>query len=392
MSEMPDTPDFDFWPVHQTISKVAHAADHVTLHWSDGKTCQMDAVLLRENCPAPETTHRLSREMVIAPTDIPAELRIKACKIDAVGALCVHWMPEDVHSRYHPGWLRAHSYFDETTHRTSTCVLWNAASQPVPPTFDGPTALGSSKIFLSWLEALRDYGVSRLENLPLQDGMLEDVAQRVGSIRETNFGRIYTLAIKDVPDSNAFTSLALPQHIDLPTRETPPGLQFLFCRANTTSGGEGSYCDAYKIAEDIRTNDPDIFESLITDVWHYNNRAKTTDYRASGPLVELDSDGAISSVRFNTWLRSPMRAPLDIQSRAYRAYRHFTAMAQSPTYQMKVDYRAGDLFAFDNRRALHGRRAYDAGGGERYIEGVYSDRDELYSRIRILGRRMRAQH
>ena len=55
---------------------------------------------------------------------------------------------------------------------------------------------------------------------------------------------------------------------------------------------------------------------------------------------------------------------------------------------MIFDYRPGDLVAFDNRRVLHGRNGYDAQGGERFIEGIYSDRDDLLSAIRTTRRHL----
>ena len=197
---------------------------------------------------------------------------------------------------------------------------------------------------------------------------------------------MYTLAIKDNPDSNAFTSDALFQHIDMPTRECPHGLQFLFCRGNTTSGGEGIYTDGYRIAEDLRIEEPEHFKALCEITWTYNNRSKTTSYRASGPVIERDSASNITGIRYNTWLRAPLVAPLEEQARAYRSYRAFAARAQDPSYQIVIAYRPGDLLAFDNRRALHGRRGYDAEGGTRFIEGIYADRDDLHSAIRTLER------
>jgi gamma-butyrobetaine dioxygenase len=45
--------------------------------------------------------------------------------------------------------------------------------------------------------------------------------------------------------------------------------------------------------------------------------------------------------------------------------------------------------AFDNLRILHGRDAYTAGDGARWLRGCYSERDELESRIRLLERERR---
>ena len=262
---------------------------------------------------------------------------------------------------------------------------------PDPPTFDGMSALDDSDVLLKWLEALRDTGVSRLEGLDDSDSMLFDVVQRIGSIRETNFGRMYVLEIKDDPDSNAFTSGALIQHMDMPTRENPPGLQFLYCRRNTTTGGEGVYVDGFKVAHDMREEEPDMFEALTTINWEFRNKSKTSDYRATGPVIGLDDQGRPDDIRITAWLRSPLKAPPETVDLAYRSVRQFMRRTESADYQMIIKYRAGDLLAFDNRRALHGRRGYDARGGERYIEGCYADRDDLYSKIRTLKRQRKAK-
>ena len=388
MLDLPGTPDFDVWPItHHAVAAIA-AGEALAVSWSDGVETRHHALMLRENSPDPETIHPQAREMAISPLDIPADIAFKDVEIDDAGAVAVTWS-DGRESRYHPGWLRAHGWTPEPE-TPSVPELWLGCELIEPPSFDGPAALEDPTLFLRWLEALRDYGVARLRGLPQQDGLLEEIVTRIGPIRESNFGRRYVLEIKDVPDSQAYTSGKLLQHIDLPTRETPFGLQFLYTRANTTSGGEGIYVDAYRIADDLRREEPEHYQSLTTDVWEYNNRARTSDYRGRGPVIETDAEGRIIGIRYNTFLRAPLKAPVEIQARAYRAYRAFCARAQDPRYELLVRYEPGDLFAFDNRRALHGRRGYDAKGGVRFIEGVYSDRDDLYSRIRLLKRQRRA--
>ncbi len=380
-----ETPDFDVWPI---THKIAHAEAHgasVRVTWDDGEACDYHAFFLRENSPDEATIHPLSRESVISPLDLPDDLTCEHVLLDAEGALVVTWSHGGHVSRYNPGWLRAHGWF-ETEDQGSSQILWAAKDLSKPPTFDGPSALTDDRLFLAWLEALQTYGVARLQGLPQEDGLLERVVERIGPVRESNFGRSYTLEIKDDPDSNAFTSAPLLQHMDMPTRECPHGLQFLFCRRNTAKGGEGLYCDGYRIAEDMRREEPEHFHSLTTDIWEHNNRAKTSSYRASGPIIETSPGGGVTGLRITSWLRAPLKAPLDVQDRAYRAVRAFTARAQDERYLMRITYRPGDLLAFDNRRALHGRAGYDAQGGERFIEGIYADRDDLYSQIRTLKR------
>ena len=385
ISTLPLTPDFETWPVDQNPVSVETKEGALVIDWADGKISHHHALLLAENDPSLDTLHPLSRESILTPGDLPDDLNVTGARILTDGAIEISWSHRRRPSCFHPGWLRGNAWIDPVDH-VDKPILWTGLSQPYPPTFDGPSALRNEKVFYQWLSAVRDHGVARLEGLPNEDGLLVRTVERIGPIRESNFGRMYTLEIKDVPDSNAFTSRALPPHIDMPTRECPHGLQFLFCRENTVLGGEGIYVDGFKIAEDMAQEEPDHFAALCEIEWTYNNRSKTSSYKATGPVVERSKFGAVSGIRYNTWLRSPLAASLRDQDRGYRSYRAFEKRVRDPAYQMTLRYRSGDLVAFDNRRVLHGRAGYQADVGTRFIEGIYADRDDLYSTLRILSR------
>ena len=186
--------------------------------------------LLRENSPDESTIHPKSREMLISPLDVPADLNAVLAQVTADGVLVVEWSTGDS-SQYHPGWLRQYAWFegDDAQYRLSAVtnkIRWDAETLTKPPSFDGSRVLNNKSECLKWLEALSIYGVARLTGLPDEDGLLEKTVRSIGPPRESNFGPQYVLEIKDDPDSNAFTSGALLQHIDMPTRECPHGLQF----------------------------------------------------------------------------------------------------------------------------------------------------------------------
>ena len=390
MNQLPWVPDFNHYPLEQGIKHAFAKGTFVNVVWQDGCESQYDVFLLRENSPDPEIVHPKSRELLISPLDIPSNLKAISATVASSGALEIHWSTGQI-NQYHPGWLRAHAWFNDKEVESPLPLLtdqflWDAETLNSPPSFDGPGAITNDLELLTWLEALNRYGIARLRGLPNQDGLLEKVVRTIGPPRESNFGPQYVLEIKDEPDSNAFTSAALLQHIDMPTRECPHGLQFLFCRTNTTSGGEGVYVDGFRIAQELRKREPAVFKSLTEISWVFNNRSRTCDYRAQGPVIALNSQGSVKEVRITAWLRAPLKAPLKIQQQAYKAVRVFTEYAQNEKYQLIFRYEPGDLLSFDNRRILHGRRAYSANKGERYIEGIYADRDELYSRIRTLRR------
>lgn len=389
---LPWTPDFEQYSNRIELQRAEVGEGSVQLFWADGRSNRFDVFLLRENSPDEETIHPRSRELKISPLEIPADLQAVEAEVDAGGALRVTWSTGE-HSRFHPGWLRAHAWFDDENNAPAlqpltTCQHWQASNLPEPPGFDGHAVMENETMMLKWLEALSCYGIARLRGFPDEDGLLQRVVECIGPIRESNFGRQYVLEIKTNPDSNAFTSDALLQHIDMPTRESPHGLQFLYCRTNSARGGEGVYVDGFRISEIIREEAPEDFEALTQIPWVYKNRAMQSDYRAEAPAIRLDRYGNFLEVRVTAWLRAPMKAPLATQQRAYRAIRTFTRYAQDPAYQMVFRYEAGDLLAFDNRRVLHGRRGYSADGGQRFIEGIYADRDDLHSKIRILRRKI----
>ncbi|MEM9359603.1 MAG: TauD/TfdA family dioxygenase, partial [Pseudomonadota bacterium] len=137
----------------------------------------------------------------------------------------------------------------------------------------------------------------------------------------------------------------------------------------------------------MRREEPENFASLSTIIWEFKNRAKDSDYRAYGPVFSLDQAGALNEVRYTPWLRAPLRAPIDIQTKAYHSIRAFMRRNADPKYQLHVTYRPGDLLAFDNRRVLHGRSSYSEAGGHRHLEGCYADRDDLHSAIRLMHRK-----
>jgi len=76
------------------------------------------------------------------------------------------------------------------------------------------------------------------------------VVERIGPVRPTTFGRLFHVKVNpgSGPGSNAYTTLGLSPHTDLPTREYQPGVQFLHCLANAARGGAGVMVDGYAVA------------------------------------------------------------------------------------------------------------------------------------------------
>ena len=51
--------------------------------------------------------------------------------------------------------------------------------------------------------------------------------------------------------------------MDLPWFENPPGYQFLHCLINSANGGDSSAVDGFAVADYLKNNEKDIFDTLV---------------------------------------------------------------------------------------------------------------------------------
>ena len=77
------------------------------------------------------------------------------------------------------------------------------------------------------------------------------------------------------------------------------------------------------------------------------------------PTICLSDAGELVEVHYNERTRGPMELPAAAVGRVYRALARFQAIALRPENCVEVKMKAGDCVAFNNRRILHGRKAFD---------------------------------
>lgn len=391
MAEPAPIPDFDVYPAHHAIAEAEAWQGGARVVWSDGHVSRFHALWLRDNCPCDQCVSPDTREQQFDISTVPDDLAVHTVGVDGSGALTVAW-PDGHAGRYHPGWLRAHCYSgapaeSEPPGWPQPVTTWGANF--AIPTFDGRRVLDDDGELLAWLEALHGCGLTLLTDCPLDEGAVERYADRISFLRQTNFGRVFDVRTKADPDSSAYTALELPLHTDLPTRELQPGLQFLLCRVNDATGGDSIMADGFRIAEALRDEEPHHFEALTTLPMEFRNRATVSDYRQRIPAIRLDGDGRIAEIRLGNFLRGPQQVDEADMPRLYAAYRRFMAMTREDRFRVSFRLTTGVMAAFDNRRVLHARAAFDPASGDRHLQGCYVDTDELLSRLRILRREAR---
>jgi gamma-butyrobetaine dioxygenase len=64
-------------------------------------------------------------------------------------------------------------------------------------------------------------------------------------------------------------------------------------------------------------------------------------------------------VHYNERTRGPLELQASEMGRVYQALARFQAIVLRPENCVEVKMKAGDCVAFNNRRILHGRKAFD---------------------------------
>lgn len=379
--------DFRTYPLISALNGVQALADRVLVKWADNRVSPFHHQWLRDNCPCAQCVYTVTREQVLEIVDVAQDLTATDAGIDGQGCLSIDWQ-DGHHSRFDPGWLRAHAYDDESrAERLASkpgARLWY--SDLALPVFEYSALMNDNSALLQWLLAVRDVGLTQVRGVPTEPGSLTLIAQRISFIRESNFGVLFNVQSRADADSNAYTAFNLPLHSDLPTRELQPGLQFLHCLVNDAEGGESIFVDGFAIAQALREEDPASFQALCEIPVEFRNKDRHSDYRCLAPIIALNALGQVSEIRMANFLRGPFDTSVEQMPTLYRAYRRFIEMTREQRFRVMQRLKPGELWCFDNRRTLHARNAFDPATGARHFQGCYVDRDELLSRILVLQR------
>lgn len=391
------TPDFYNY-AWSPLTGLARDGRFLQLQWADGTELAAFDLWLRENAVGAGGVDLATREGLIDPADLGEETSVQNAWLRSDGALVVTWNPDGAEATYHPGWLR---HVAEGQHLASSWIppvrKWTGADLVEPPTHDGSRVLDDDQVMNDWVNDMLSWGIGRLRGAPLDPDFGLAIGDRLGAVRDTNFGPIWDVkadvALAGSADTNstANTNFRLGPHTDLPTRETPPGFQFLHCVANTTEGGYSTMADGEAVVDALAAEHPEHYEALTTLRWIFFNRGPGIDHRWSGPMIDHGVPGAPLTLRAFYPVRGfPDMAPEDMP-RAYAAMTCFSQMAAAERFQMRYPFEPGDMIGFDNRRILHGRDAYSA-GGQRHLRGIYVDQDEVRSYARVANRKRATDH
>ena len=303
-----------------------------------------------------------------------------------------------------------------------------AGTWPSELLFSYDAVLADDTVCLQWLQRLWGRGLTVLRGAPRgRTGAVEALGRRLGFLRATNYGATFDVKDKPAPENQAYTSAALPMHTDLPFYAHPPGIQLLHCvrpapPGPAGRGGESLFVDGLAAGAALRTRQPEHFDTLASHRAVFVDDAPARYHmRAAHPVLQMDNEdeGVLVGVNYNEGVRASYAddlvnagsgglahepEPEEAVAAFYGALSALGAIFEEPGMVLEARLEAGDVAVFNNRRVLHGRRAYtststptsaptgdpqaeEEGGQGRYLQGGYVDWDEVHSFYRVLAER-----
>ncbi|KAJ3498622.1 hypothetical protein NLJ89_g10195 [Agrocybe chaxingu] len=260
-----------------------------------------------------------------------------------------------------------------------------------PPTVAYEEAMAADDRGLyKWLSNIYKFGFSFVSGVPATPEATEELSERIGFIRETQYGKFWDFTSDLAKGDTAYTTLALGAHTDNTYFTDPCGLQLFHLLSHTDgTGGATLLVDGFYAASIMKELHPEAYELLSCvrvpahaagEPGSLYTPAPPTGY----PVLGHDAvTGELVQVRWNNDDRSVMtRLEAGEVEKWYDAIRVWNKCLTSADSEYWVQLQPGTAVVVDNHRVLHGRSAFD---GKRRMCGAYIGVDEYRSKLVVLG-------
>ena len=370
-----------------SISKISKNGTYLQVIWDDGKESKFNYMWLRDNCP---TAHdKDSRHRMFNILDVSENINPKKYNLNSDGKLEIEWSEGNHVSHYDINWLRENCYTIKNNEEyKSPYQLWDGSLEKNIHSIyiDHNEIISSEEGLVKWLDLLHYKGIAIVYNAPVEKNSAFPVLNRISHTRETFFKTPFEVINIPKPNNSAYTAHALQNHMDLPWFENPPGYQFLHCLVNSAKGGDSSAVDGFAVAEYLKNNEKEIFETLVNVPLKFRDMDYTQESHRGfhAPAISLTKDGDFHDIRFSVATMDVLDCHPDLMEKVYKAHHRFGNLLHDDRFQIKFRLGPGDIYSFNNRRVLHGRTEFDPNSGHRHLQGYYMDRDEIIGRLNYL--------
>ncbi|ORY71478.1 uncharacterized protein BCR38DRAFT_307753, partial [Pseudomassariella vexata] len=349
----------------------------------------LDRHWLRDACTCELCVDPDSGQKNYGTCDVPLELPIQNCRKTAEGELEVVWQNdflsrqgENHVSKYSADWIQ--SFFFPAPYgsfKLPNRIFWDKAIfEKDRITLDYNHWMASGRDFVQGMLQLRTHGLLFLKNVPESEESVIHVANQIGNLQETLYGRTWNVRSKPQAENVAYTNSFLGLHQDLLYTVDPPRIQILHCLENTCEGGESLFSDGLRAAHLMKLGPAHFFKPLIHKVLRYEYKKHNHHYQQVRAVVHQNLEKVYWSPPFQASDQNLLKTGQG--SKHYRAWveaaTKFRKLLEDDPWMYEYKMKPGECVLFDNLRILHGRKQFDTSSGRRWLKGAYVAHD-VYS-------------
>jgi gamma-butyrobetaine dioxygenase len=256
-----------------------------------GQVLRFPAMWLRDSCPCAECADPASGQKLHDVTDIPPDCAV--AEVHAMDdAVAVTFAPDGHRSEFAVDWLLAQAADEQRDTREP----WHTQAELGElPQLSWHRYIGHPMQRARALESVLRRGFVILHDVPPREGMVTQVAETFGFVRETNYGRLFDVRIEPAPGNLAFTSREILPHTDNPYRDPVPTLQLLHCLRAADEGGDTGLVDGLAAAVALRAQDRAAYDVITGTTVRFEYKDPGAELRTSQPLIQLGPDGTVRS-------------------------------------------------------------------------------------------------
>ena len=326
---------------------------------------------IRDNCPCKDCRVEETKEKRFMLNSIPANIKPKSVDVNDK-AVNVFW-PDNHETVIH---FQDIEFLKKS--RKPKKILW--ANDFIPNYYDWSDFLEDDNVAIDAFSEFIAQGAICISNSPCIPGSLEDLAPRLGPIREVLFERIHNVSVDGHIYNIAHTSLEVPPHNDFASYSWPPSVQALHMLQNECDGGESMIIDGYKVLSDLKNDFPEFFKILTNFPVPFREFDEENETYANEPIIRLNSFNDVTGLRYSNQLMQmidPSAKNLDL---FYQAYHELCKRINDGKYKSTFRLEAGNILIVSAHRVLHGRKEFKP-NGKRHLQDAYYELDNIENNL-----------
>lgn len=198
-----------------TDLELFHSQQHIILNYK----------WLRDHCSCGECLHESSQQRLRGVTGFPSDVRpLEAHFRPDKNELHIKWSTSKIakvhKSTYSFPWLSRHSILQQNSQAKFNRIFepqtWDVRSlKATNLAISYHDFMNSEKTVLQALKIIAQVGICFMKDVPNKLGQVASIAERIGPIQETFYGRIWDVESVYNPKNIAYTELGLGLHMDL---------------------------------------------------------------------------------------------------------------------------------------------------------------------------------